>query len=261
MCPGGRYDTAVDRPDIYSEQHGDENKPTLVLVHGAPDRSTGFRDLLTYLADWCVILYDRRGYGRSANVPQARAMIDHASDLIAIVESFEVPPVVIAHSFGSNIAMLAATLRPRAFAAMGLWEPSLPWVDWWSETTKAYNAAVANSKEPATDIEAMYRALLGDDTWDGLSADVKARRRAEAVAFQIDMASELNAPFDFADVQVPALVGYGTATSPEHREGARWLVEQLPKARLYACPGAGHFAPRTHPKEFAAFVDAVTPIG
>jgi pimeloyl-ACP methyl ester carboxylesterase len=71
------------------------------------------------------------------------------------------------------------------------------------------------------------------------------------------MASEVDAPFDFEDVLVAALVGYGTTTSSEHREGARWLVEHLPVAQLYTSPGAGHFAPRTHPKEFATFMRAV----
>ena len=74
------------------------------------------------------------------------------------------------------------------------------------------------------------------------------------------MASELEAPFDFEDVKVPALVGYGTATSAEHREGARWLVEHLPEAELRASPDAGHFAPRTHPTEYAAFIGAVAGI-
>jgi pimeloyl-ACP methyl ester carboxylesterase len=249
----------VDPSDIYVERHGDENGPTLVLVHGAPDRSTGFRDLLTYLGDRHVIVYDRRGYGRSADAPQAIAMIDHANDLLAIVETCDVPPVVIAHSFGSNLTMLAATLRPPAFAAMGLWEPPLLWVDWWPEKTKAYNTAIASSADPAAEIEAMYRSLLGDEAWDRLSPDAKERRRAEGVAFQLDMASELNAPFNFEDVLVPTLVGYGTATSVEHGEGARWLVERLPKACLHVSPGAGHFAPRTHPKRFAEFVNAVAP--
>ena len=42
------------------------------------------------------------------------------------------------------------------------------------------------------------------------------------------MASELDAPFAFEDVTVPALVGYGTDTSVEHAYGARWLAERLP---------------------------------
>ena len=183
-------------------------------------------------------------------------MIDHANDLLTIVEGLETPPVVVAHSFGSNPTMLAATLRPGAFAAIGLWEPPLPWVDWWSDTTKAYNATVAASEEPGDDIEAMYLRLLGDAAWGELPAGVKEQRRAEGAAFQTDMASVLQAPFEFSDVHVPALVGYGTATSAEHCEGARWLVERLPGARLHASPGVGHFAPRTHPKEFAAFMSA-----
>jgi pimeloyl-ACP methyl ester carboxylesterase len=243
-----------ERSRIHVEYHGPETTPALVLVHGAPDRSTGFRGVLELYTHRRVIAYDRRGYGQSLEAPPAQAMIDHANDLLAILERCEVPPIVIAHSFGSNPTMLAATLRPTAFAAMGLWEPPLPWLEWWP---KAYNAAVAVSREPAEDIEAMFRSLLGDEAWERLPLDVQRRRRAEGPAFQVDMASELHAPFDLDDVRVPALVGAGTATSTQHSEGARWLVERLPDARLHMIPGAGHFAPRTHPEEFVAFINAV----
>ena len=74
------------------------------------------------------------------------------------------------------------------------------------------------------------------------------------------MASEIDAPFDFQDVVVPALVGYGSDTSPEHAYGARWLAEALPNARTQAIRGTGHFAPRTHPEDFAAFVLSVLPL-
>ncbi len=70
------------------------------------------------------------------------------------------------------------------------------------------------------------------------------------------MGSALDAPFDFRDVLVPALVGYGSATSAEHVEGARWLAGQLPNSRVHASPGTGHFAPRTHPQKFAVFMRA-----
>jgi pimeloyl-ACP methyl ester carboxylesterase len=238
------------------ESHGPETTPALVLVHGAPDRSTGFRAVLAYHPDRRVIVYDRRGYGRSLDLQPAQGMIDHANDLLTIVEGCLTPPVVIAHSFGSNLTMLAATLQPHAFGAIGLWEPPLPWVEWWPERTREYNASVATSLEPADDIEAMYRSLLGNEVWERLPPETQDKRRAEGAAFQVDMASELEAPFRFEDVLVPALVGYGTATSVEHSEGARWLVERLPDARLYTSDDAGHFAPRTHPKEFAVFMDA-----
>ena len=248
--------THMERVDLFVDRHGGQEIPALVLVHGAPDRSTGFRGVLPYLADRVVVVYDRRGYGRSLHVPPARAMSDHAGDLLAVVEDCPSPPVVVAHSFGSNPTMLAASLRPRSFAAIGLWEPPLPWVEWWPERTKAYNASVVSSKDPAADIETMYRRLLGHQAWDDLAPAVQDQRRAEGPAFQVDMASELEAPFDFGDVLVPALVGYGTATSDEHIKGARWLARQLPNARVRASDGVGHFAPRTHPLEFAAFIGA-----
>jgi pimeloyl-ACP methyl ester carboxylesterase len=251
----------MERSGVYVESHGPATTPALVLVHGAPDRSTSFRTVLPYLSDRRVVVYDRRGYGRSLDLPPARAMVDHANDLLAIVddcvEGSQAPPIVVAHSFGSNLTMLAATLRPSAFGAIGLWEPPLPWVEWWSATTKAYNATVATSTQPADAIEAMYRSLLGHQAWDRLPPAMQARRRAEGAAFQVDMASELKAPFNFEDVRTAALVGYGTATSAEHGEGARWLVAHLPNAQLHASPGAGHFASRTHPAEFAAFATAV----
>jgi hypothetical protein len=133
--------------------------------------------------------------------------------------------------------MHAATRCPSAFAAIGLWEPPLSWVAWWPERTKACNAGVAASYEPADDIEAMCRWLLGDQVWDDLPPEVQAQRRAEGAAFQIDMASELDAPFDFQDVFVPALVGYGTATSAEHSEGARWLADSSRTPGCMRVPG------------------------
>jgi pimeloyl-ACP methyl ester carboxylesterase len=247
----------MERSGVYVEYHGPLTTPALVLVHGAPDRSTSFHSVLPHFRDRRVVLYDRRGYGRSLHAPPARAMIDHAGDLLAILDDCEVPPIVIAHSFGSNPAMLAATIRPEAFATLGLWEPPLPWLEWWPRSTKRYNAKVAASGEPADEIENMYRMLLGDDGWNRLQSEVQAELRAEGAAFQVDMASELVAPFDARDVRVPALVGYGTTTVIEQSRGARWLVDHLPEARLRVIPGVGHFAPRTHPQKFAGFMGFV----
>jgi len=254
---GPDYDASMEQTALHIEHRGPRSSPTVVLVHGAPDRSSGLRSVLPYLANHHVVIYDRRGYGQSLHLRQAESMLDHANDLLGIVEDCEGPPIVVAHSFGSNPTMLAATLRPSAFAAIGLWEPPTPWVTWWPEEVYAATHRIATSDTPADVIEDMYRGLLGDQVWDSLRPDVQAKRRAEGMAFQIDMASELDAPFNFEDVCVPALVGYGTNTVMHHSEGAVRLVDDLPDAALYKIPGAGHFAPRTHPEEFAGFIGAV----
>ena len=246
---------------LHVEHHGPPIGLPYVLVHGAPDRSGLFRELLPCLRDRRVVVYDRRGYGRSLDAPPAHEMIDHSEDLLSIVEDCKTPPVVVAHSFGSIPTVLAATLRRAAFSAVGLWEPPLPWLDWWPEENKTYAARLAVSTDPGNDIEETYRRLLGDKTWTGLSPSARARRRAEGRALQIDMAAMLRAPFDLKDVNVPVLVGCGGATSVAHDQGARWLAERLPDAGLRVIEGAGHFAPRTHPREFASFMREVALLG
>jgi pimeloyl-ACP methyl ester carboxylesterase len=241
---------------IHVERHGPSAGPVIVMVHGAPDRGTSFRPLLRHLPDHRVVLYDRRGYGRSIGATPPTGMVDHARDLLAIVARLDAPAVVAAHSFGSNPTMLAVTLRPDAFAAVGLWEPPLPWTDVFPPRLRDHFARVASSDDPEGVVETMYRRVVGERAWERLPPGTRARRRAEGVAFQVDMASELVAPFAFDDVVAAALVGCGAETGASHGEAAAWLVDQLPNARLHAVPGAGHFAPRTHPAEYAAFVRA-----
>jgi pimeloyl-ACP methyl ester carboxylesterase len=244
----------VGLDDIFVEHHGRSGTAPIILVHGAPDRSGTFSAVLPHLRDEHVVLYDRRGYGRSAGAAPPTGMVDHARDLLELIDSVGGACVVVAHSFGANPTMLAVTMRPGAFLAIGCWEPPLAWTDGWPAATKEYNARVARSRDPERAIESTYRHLLGEDAWVRLPEGAQARRRAEGPAFQVDMRSMLEAPFDFADVVVPALVGFGSETTPEHLDGASDLVRWLPDARLHAVPGTGHFAPLTHPREYASFV-------
>jgi pimeloyl-ACP methyl ester carboxylesterase len=244
--------TAYDDQHLHVVVHGPADATTVVLVHGAPDRSGSFRRLLEQLRDRHVVVYDRRGYGRSLSARPAAGMRDHANDLLDIVTRFDPPRVVVAHSFGSNPTMLAASLQPDAFAALGLWEPPMPWLPWWPQLARD----IAATDDPEGQIELMYRQLMGEQRWHELPPDVRAQRRAEGHAFRSDMASELVAPFDIAAVTVPAVVGYGGATSDAHVRGALLLAEQLPDAQLHWVDGVGHFAHRTHPAQFASFVEA-----
>jgi pimeloyl-ACP methyl ester carboxylesterase len=246
----------MDLDGIYVESHGAAGGRPIVLVHGAPDRSASFREAVARLGDRHVVVYDRRGYGRSLDAAPPTGMVDHAHDLLGVLDTLGEPAAVVAHSFGSNPTMLAATLRPEAFAALGVWEPPLVWTEPWPQVTKDYNVMVAEADDPGAMVEDFYRRALGNRMWEGQSPAARERRLAEAVAFQADMASEIATPFEFEDVLVSTLVGYGTETMGGHVEGAHWLAAALPDARVHGVEGAGHFAPRTHPDDFAAFVRA-----
>ena len=248
MVPDGLH--VVDRT-------GSADTP-VILVHGAPDRSRNFAAVVELLDDLPLVTYDRRGYGRSvAATPPARNFADHAEDLIAILDGRR--SVVVAQSVGCNVAMTAATMAPSLFGALGLWEPPTAWCDWWPvpdlrESVRHFVAAT----DTALLGETFNRNILGDDRWDALSERTKDMLRREGAAFQVDMAAELTAPFQFGDITCPVVIGAGTATTSGHLEGARRLAHIL-NADLFEVEGAGHFAPTSNPGAWAELVRRTIP--
>jgi pimeloyl-ACP methyl ester carboxylesterase len=225
----------------------------VVLVHGSPDRSRNFRAVVELLPDLPLILSDRRGYGQSLTVtPPSRSFADHAADLLSVLDGRRA--VVVAQSVGSNVAMTAAAMAPDLVASLGRWEPPTAWADWWPTDellTKARSfAAVTDTRALG---EAFNRDILGDDRWESLSDRTREMLRAEGAAFCADMAAETEAPFAFEDIRCPCVIGYGTATSTGHEEGARRLGAVL-GCDLYEVAGANHFAPISNPPAFAELV-------
>jgi pimeloyl-ACP methyl ester carboxylesterase len=222
----------------------------VVLVHGSPDRSKNFRAVLDLIPDLPVITYDRRGFGRSVDMrPPARGFGDHADDLVAVLGGRR--SVVVAQSVGCNVALTVAAQYPELVAALGLWEPPNAWCDWWPDPSLRQSAtAFATAPDPEALGESFNRNILGDERWESLPRRTQQLLRAEGAAFRTDMAAELQAPFEFADIVAPTIIGYGTATSAGHAEGARVLAE-LMGADLYEVAGANHFAPVSNPAAWA----------
>jgi pimeloyl-ACP methyl ester carboxylesterase len=242
--------------ELSVEVHHPDRPVTVVLVHGAPDRGRTFSKLLGYLPEHRVVTYDRRGYGRSVSARPACGMEDHARDLLEIVSAQPEPHVVVAHSFGSNPALLATQIEPGAFASLGVFEPPMPWLDWWPQSTKDFNSRVAVEPDAGQVGEEIARMLLGEEGWMKLDDDGRSLLRAEGGAFQVDMASEIAEPFDVGSILTPTVVAYATRSPDDRRRGGPWLAERLPDGRLHVIEGGGHFSHRTHPGAFAEFVNA-----
>ena len=242
--------------ELHVVEQGVENgAPLVVLVHGTMDRGTSFRLVVRRLRDLHVITYDRRGYAKSRGASPPRHSLEHqAEDLLEIVG--ERPAVLVGHSLGGDVAMLAALRRPDLVGAVGAYEPPMPWLPWWPKGSAGGDAArKAEGGDPEGAAEWFIRRVVGDKAWEELPERTRAERRAEGAALMADLAAiQHEAPFDPVDLPMPLVVGRGDQSLPHHSQSAVALAEAVPGAELFEIAGANHGAHVTHPGEFAALV-------
>jgi pimeloyl-ACP methyl ester carboxylesterase len=230
----------------------------VVLVHGSLDRGTSFARVVRRLPDLHVVTYDRRGYHRSRPaLPLATSLEDHVTDLVAIVDGR--PAVVVGHSYGGDVALGAAAAAPEAIRAVGVYEPPLPWSEWWPRRTRGDIAA----EDPAVFAEGFFRRVVSDDAWERLPEKARAERRADGPALVAELASirRPRPPIDLATIAVPVLLGRGSRSLPHHRRAIDSLADVLPSTEITEFPGATHGAHLSHPDAFAGFVRRVADLG
>ena len=223
----------------------------IVLVHGAMDRAKSFRRVVDNLADLRVIDYDRRGYGESSPGSPPASLQQHVNDLLEVMG--ERPATVVAHSFGCIVVVSAAISHPDRFQSLGLWEPQVPWMEFWPRSVRRGLEAMAVEADTDALAERVYASMVGEDAWRRLPEELKVRRRAEGVAFQSDVVSGLTEPFRWEDLKVRSLFGIGLRTWPFAQEAATKLAESQ-GAGVFTIADAGHTAHVSHPEEFAEFV-------
>ena len=105
------------RPELYVKTYGNPAKPALLYIHGGPrGNSTLFEGTTAQaLADrgFYVIVYDRRGEGRSADSAATFTFDEAFTDLNAILNSLKLHKVnLLGHSFGGIVATLYSEKHP-----------------------------------------------------------------------------------------------------------------------------------------------------
>lgn len=108
---------APAQPELYVKTYGDPAKPALLYIHGGPrGNSTLFEGTTAQaLADrgFYVIVYDRRGEGRSADSAASFTFDEAFTDLNALLNSLKLNKVnLLGHSFGGIVASLYSEKHP-----------------------------------------------------------------------------------------------------------------------------------------------------
>ncbi|MBC8988230.1 alpha/beta hydrolase [Pedobacter sp. N36a] len=102
---------------IYSKAYGQKGNPALIYVHGGPRGNSTLFEGTTAAAlakkGYYVIVYDRRGEGRSAD-PGAKMTFEEAAiDLNGLLQQYGLTKVnILGHSFGGLVSTLFANTYP-----------------------------------------------------------------------------------------------------------------------------------------------------
>ena len=236
---------------------------TVVFVHGSLDRGESFRRVTRRLPELTTLAYDRRGYqaSRGAGVTDLGG---HIVDLLAIGEELRAtapavgagPLVAVGHSFGGDVAVGAALASPRAFDAIGAFEPPMPWLGFRRRQPNGSQSQgwPPMSEDPAVEVEHFFSRMVSPRAWDRLTDEGRADRVADGPALMGDLRSfrSTEPVFEVTALTTPAVFGRGgEGSAPHHRRSVEWLGENVPGASVFRIEGAHHGAHLSHPDHFA----------
>jgi len=125
------HDVPVDGGTLRVGEWGpddcDNTAPTVIAVHGITASHLAWAPIAQACPRVRLIAPDLRGRGRSAGLPGPFGMARHAADLEAVIEALELPSaILVGHSMGGFVAVVAARLYPDRFSQVLLVDGGLP---------------------------------------------------------------------------------------------------------------------------------------
>jgi N-formylmaleamate deformylase len=232
-------------------------KPTLVLPHGLTANGacwTGLAHLLE--KEYDIIMPDARGHGKSSVPDYGYLYEDHANDVIGLINSLRLPPLVLlGHSMGGMTAAVLASRNPKLLRGLILADPAF--------LSRKIQYEILNS-----DVRDQHRRILGKSL-EVLVADLQIKhpnRSSETIELlararlQTSMAAfdVLTPPYpDYKQlvrtIDVPTLLVSGDK-SVVSSVVAKELQSLNPKFQVEQILEVGHGLHYDQPERFAAVV-------
>jgi len=123
-----------------------DGRHRVVAVHGITSSAMAWPPVARRLsADWTLVAPDLRGRGAAADLPGPYGLKRHAEDVRAVAREAGSDVVLVGHSMGAFIALLAAAEEPGLFRKLVLVDGGLPFP----------------APPDGVDVDAVLRATLG----------------------------------------------------------------------------------------------------
>ena len=247
-------------------EEGAEDAPVALLLHGYPNSSYMWKDVLPAVAGagFRAIAPDFAGYGDSPLVRgDAGTWADHVRSLDDFVAEHDLAPVaLIVHDWGGLIGLRWACDRPYCVTALAIMGTGFFKDGKWHGLAEGMRTPGQGEQIAASITRETFAELLRgaspnvsdealDEYWKGF-ADPE-RKAAHLALYRSGNFEEL-APYEgrLAALDVPTLLLWGEDDAFAPVSGAYRFKKEIPHAELVVLEGAGHFVCEDEPERVAA---------
>jgi sigma-B regulation protein RsbQ len=247
-----------------------EGAATMVFIHGFGCDQTMWRLLApAYEGRFRTVTYDLTGSGRSDLPAYDRdkyaSLHGHAADLLEVLDAAASGPVVVVgHSVGAMIGMLATIAAPQRFAAQVMVSPSPCYIDD-GDYVGGFDREDIDGLIDTMDenylgwSDKVAPMIMGAPNQPQLSEELAARFRHNEPAIARHFARTTFYADHRADVArstVPALILQCSDDLIAPRAVGDWLQRHLPHSSLQAVRNVGHCPHMSAPTESSRAIDA-----
>ena len=248
---------------VYYEVHGDQG-PWLVALRGL---GRSIRHWLGYEQEMAkhfrVIMVELRGIGQSqANHGLTDTMYDLAGDVAAVVKEINAQPAhILGVSLGGMVAIALALRHPEICRSLITVNTSIAGQRSMRMSINAVKALGGGLVVKGSMEKRLVDVLVGRDFPEERKPELEAAYNEIGAEYGLPLATVIRqllsaARFhpkkDLGDLQVPALVIYGTHDRFTPNINSKKLLRYLPKAKVVAIDGGGHELSVDKPKELMA---------
>ena len=251
----------MNQPEPFVREAG--NGPGVICIHSNASTSGQWRGLMDLLAPTHHVLApDSYGSGKSPEWHSDRVI--SLRDEVALIEPVlaraQAPLVLVGHSYGAAVALIAALMQPDRVRALALYEPSLfSVID--AEVPPPNQAdgirgavAVASTALDAGNRDAAAAAFI--DYWmgEGSWANTPSQRKPPIADSMVNvrrwehaLMTEPTPLSAFRALDKPILYMVGKRSTESAHGVARILAPALPRVEMMEFEKLGHMGPITHP--------------
>ena len=188
------------------------------------------------------------------------SFLDHVEDLLSVLRwvlgETGTPPLLVGHSLGGSVSLVASARQPDAVAGLLVFEAPLLWEPWWPRPQDEPTTLSPTELEDSA--ERFMRRIVGDAIWEALPERTKEQRRAEGPVLEAELrTARMMRPPDLSLISAPVIVATGSEVPDQRRRAIASILAAIPSAESAVLTGAPHNAHTARPEGFAGLIEAL----